>query len=448
MSSPYPVLGNRPIDQWKVTELKEELKRRKLTTKGLKEDLIRRLDEALRSEQEIDDLNKDIDFDSAIRSDGFSGLEGTEVHVSDKAQNSMNIRYNVTAETNEDIQPQVTYEQQLNNSIVSERTKDSIKCGEPINKKIDGNMLNIDVNVIQGSRGEEKFLEGEGVDGSDSAVMDGKQVVQVTTKETCDMGTENFEPVTTLSGEDLQNSVTQNKSHDLNSQLENEELKSVHVDAKDNKSDTNNQVSEVNPMLGYQVKSHSISSESDSFNEKNELKDNIIADDVKLELDVKPEMLQPSLSSDVPEGGESHPVDVEEPHANKVSVEETGGSNAQNVDVVLKNETGDLGSSEKLNLDRSSGDDFMEEDSIESKQMDLKADSDEMGVKAGEVEAVTVKGESLVDIVGEDMPPEKVANVEHKNVPAAPITKRKPDGEILKLCLFRIYCLHFVPFLF
>ena len=52
MSSKYPILANRPIDQWKVTELKEELKRRKLTTKGLKDDLINRLDEALRTERE------------------------------------------------------------------------------------------------------------------------------------------------------------------------------------------------------------------------------------------------------------------------------------------------------------------------------------------------------------------------------------------------------------
>ena len=52
MSSKYPILANRPIDKWKVTELKEELKRRKLTTKGLKDDLIKRLDEALRVERE------------------------------------------------------------------------------------------------------------------------------------------------------------------------------------------------------------------------------------------------------------------------------------------------------------------------------------------------------------------------------------------------------------
>lgn len=50
--SPYVVLENRSLDQWKVTELKEELKRRKLLTRGLKEDLVKRLDEAVRAEIE------------------------------------------------------------------------------------------------------------------------------------------------------------------------------------------------------------------------------------------------------------------------------------------------------------------------------------------------------------------------------------------------------------
>ena len=59
MSSPYAVLDNRSLDQWKVTELKEELKRRKLTTKGLKDDLVRRLDEVVRAEAEEAEQNHD-----------------------------------------------------------------------------------------------------------------------------------------------------------------------------------------------------------------------------------------------------------------------------------------------------------------------------------------------------------------------------------------------------
>uniref|UniRef100_A0ACD5Z0B2 Uncharacterized protein n=1 Tax=Avena sativa TaxID=4498 RepID=A0ACD5Z0B2_AVESA len=41
--STYHVLNNQPIDQWKVTELKDELCRRNLPIEGLKDDLVKRL---------------------------------------------------------------------------------------------------------------------------------------------------------------------------------------------------------------------------------------------------------------------------------------------------------------------------------------------------------------------------------------------------------------------
>jgi apoptotic chromatin condensation inducer in the nucleus len=50
--SSYPVLNNNPIDQWNVTELNEELNRR-LSLRGLNDELVRPLDEALREEMNV-----------------------------------------------------------------------------------------------------------------------------------------------------------------------------------------------------------------------------------------------------------------------------------------------------------------------------------------------------------------------------------------------------------
>ncbi|TVU37787.1 hypothetical protein EJB05_11122 [Eragrostis curvula] len=46
----YPMLNGQPIDQWKVTDLKDELQRRNLPITGLKDDLVKRLLEAIQGE--------------------------------------------------------------------------------------------------------------------------------------------------------------------------------------------------------------------------------------------------------------------------------------------------------------------------------------------------------------------------------------------------------------
>ena len=241
-SSPFPILDNRPIDKWKVTELKEELKRRRLTTQGLKFDLVRRLDDALRAEQE----------ESAV------------------AANQ---------------QPDVTYVPGGN--LAPDPTQTT------------------PVPLVGGAA----FSIGNAVVVTQEA--SNEQIVEMDNKET-------------FSG--------------LDSKAQPTEVSAIH-----------NQVSEVIPVTGFEVKSDCISTDCVSSNNgKIELKGNEIADNVKLELSLSKSQ-EPSTAI-----GESHP---------KISAR--GGDDA---DMTKGNNNSvDAGDSEKLNLDRSSGDESMD-DEPETKQ--------------------------------------------------------------------------------
>ncbi|KAH7421824.1 hypothetical protein KP509_13G077200 [Ceratopteris richardii] len=60
MSNPAASQGNRSFDHLKVAELRDELKRRGLSQKGVKKDLLERLDEAVRKEQEDSGGNEEL----------------------------------------------------------------------------------------------------------------------------------------------------------------------------------------------------------------------------------------------------------------------------------------------------------------------------------------------------------------------------------------------------
>ncbi|KAK9678649.1 hypothetical protein RND81_11G225300 [Saponaria officinalis] len=218
---------------------------------------------------------------------------------------------------------------------------------------------------------------------------------------------------------------------DSGKQEHSEDVKPAYEEVKLDSYDQNNQVSEVSTSLGFPVKSNnSVSTDSVSIIEKNDVKDNLIANNVKLESDVKPEMVLPSSSDLVPDGGDSHLRDVDEPHENKISVEETDNVVAH-VDMSQKNYSADLGSPEKLNLDRSSGDDFMEEDAFEGKQIDSKYNSEDVGEKAEKIEVTTNKAESTVAVIMDtDLPTEKKVTHDLKNdVPTLSDKRKLPDEE-------------------
>ncbi|KAI3462037.1 hypothetical protein Pfo_018700 [Paulownia fortunei] len=456
MSSPYVTLGNRSLDQWKVTELKEELKRRKLTTKGLKEDLVKRLDEAVRIEWE-------------------NSMENAEDDAT---------------------QSELPFEQAKSESNVSGRAKDFMDAGIGMVEKVDAKPEH-EIDDRRGSLGDGKVVEVGLEQGTKTAELEGEQVAQFAAVETTVLISETVEPVTALSGPYLHSDGT-NEDGDSTAVLNNDRSPHSHEDAKLELSDPNTQlslinesstpvappsgpnlegsgtqneamhstvqmetddskclqpdssvqplkyqVSEVDPDLGFQVTSDSVSTESVSIIEKNELKVDVITDNVQLELDVKHEMAQPSPSSAVPDGGESHPMgveeplnkkdieepldkkDVEEPLGKKVSIEAIGGGNAEMVDSLKNIDSGDL-VPEKLSLDRSSGDDSMEEDILESKQMEYKSDSIKISDNVEKSGMPIVKEEDHVDVVGHDKPLEtKPTNAENETVSVLTSVKRK-----------------------
>ncbi|XP_022774926.1 apoptotic chromatin condensation inducer in the nucleus-like [Durio zibethinus] len=454
MSSRYQILGDRPIDQWRVTELKEELKRRKLTTRGLKEDLVKRLDEALRIER---------------------------ANTPDEAYNGFN----------SDPQPIVEGGIEKSVPVVAETVKDAVDHGSSGIEKGSGVKVQVDINDRAAALGH------GGVQGRDILVEE-EPVIQTATVQNEITVTKTVVCDVPLIGQDLQSlgqeeivnsniqveyedlkpqvedkdpkpqvesegpkpqgesegpkpqveiespklqlendnpkallesvgSKPQLENDDLKPQLENECLKAPHEDDMRDSSTPNNQVSEVSTILGFQVKSDSISTDSVSINEKIELKDNIIADNVKLDLDVvKLEMVEPSSSNVVPISGESHPMDVEEPLENKVIVDEGDNKNVTNADMANKNDSAGMGYSEKLNLDRSSGDDSMEEDVLESKQIDSKCSTGEMGEQSEKNEVSIIKDEGPVGVVGDGLSADKEdVFVENKSCSSVPAEKRK-----------------------
>ncbi|KAL0424389.1 UNVERIFIED_CONTAM: Apoptotic chromatin condensation inducer in the nucleus [Sesamum radiatum] len=514
MSSPYVTLGNRSLDQWKVTELKEELKKRKLTTKGLKEDLVKRLDEAVRNERETVAENAD--------SDSTPSKQGTA------------------------------------ESVVSGNAKNSMDTGIGIVEKVDAKSGH-EIDDHRGSLFECKVVESDLEQGIKAAGLEGEKVAQIATVETTVTITETVESVTALSGSNLHSEGTNedgdaaviNKDglphsqedaklepsdphsqlHQVNEssapvapssgpnlhrsetqgdatvQMENDDAKCLQPDSS--VLPLKYQVPEVDPNLGFQVTSDSVSTESVSIIEKNELKVDVITDNVQLELDVKHEMVQPMdggeshpmvanemLSTAVPDGGESHPMDVEEPldkkdtedpldpknvedplvkkdvddpldHKNiedplakkdaddpldqknvddpldkkdvedaidekdveersggKVPMEVTDGSNTGNFDSLKKMDSGDLDPPEKLSLDRSSGDDSMEEDILESKE--YKSDSKKISDNLGRPVDTIAREEEHVDVVGHDIPVgTKFTNAENETASALTSVKRK-----------------------
>ncbi|CAN6226173.1 unnamed protein product [Urochloa humidicola] len=187
------------------------------------------------------------------------------------------------------------------------------------------------------------------------------------------------------------------------------------------------QVSEVNRDLDSQVKFVSVLDDNISTNEKNDVKGNLNADGCDLELEVKQLMVKPS-STVTSLGDHLQVLDAEKGlHKNGTSLQEL--HSASNIDLDREKESPNGSSREKLNFDRSSGDESMDEDLADSKHADSNIKSDDLGGKTEVTSEHVLKEVSLLDTAAEGFSAHTKEVVAEEKLP---MEKRKPkDREVI-----------------
>ncbi|CAL0327943.1 unnamed protein product [Lupinus luteus] len=451
-------MSSKPIHQWKVTELKEELKRRRLTTTGLKNDLVRRLDDALRAEREAAEASEK----GVNGHDNEAELKDSEIVSEDAVAVKENVGLvePIEIEKAEKVLEGVVDDKQdgvtipVDNSA-SAMDQDDEPTGLPVvvDSSNVGEELITHTTVVETTTTTvtesvltEVVVGGEDSHSAEKDIQDSGTVLANEDLKEYSADKYNGGSGTKLENEELKVNGAEKNIEVLGTELENEDSKAQldneyskprlesdtkppYQDLLPDSSVPKNQVSEVNPsLLGSQVKSDSFFSDSVSINKKNELKDTIITDNVKLEHNiVRPEMVEEPSPRNEPVYDESHSMDVKKPHEKKLSVEENSNV-VISPDLNKTNISDDVGYPEKLSLDRSPGDDFMEEDLPKSSKINV----DELRDKVESTEVPTVKEENSTVVVGDGQSGEK--SDAHQDIDLSPVglvVKRKFNEQAL-----------------
>jgi len=427
--SSYPVLNNRPIDQWRVTDLKDELRKRRLPVKGLKEELVRRLFESIQSENTADEdvgANADDQLPDANASEQTTVTitevqHETVVHVTQHSVPTPSV--DVEASLNEtsaakgeepesiaggnlffeEVQPLT----ESNNEPVLEKTSDAdtneaVIVNDAVSTEVKSDLATSEVK--SDATKATKIQEQDSAPApADASHMDTDVVLAAPVSN----DGEKLSPVDDLGGK-----VPMYDEEHKDSDIMNEDCEPI-------VSKENIQVPEVSPDLGSQIKCELISSDL-STNKKNNIEDNLNANNFDLELEVKPKMVEPS-SGITSLGEDLQQLDDDKELVKDQSSVEDIDSTA-NVDSYKKDSP--EGSPEKLNLDRSSGDESMEEDVMEIKQVESNMKSDgKTELNSEDVKEVTLPDSAVVASSVDT----KEAIAEEKS--AASTEKRKLEAE-------------------
>ncbi|XP_019437603.1 PREDICTED: apoptotic chromatin condensation inducer in the nucleus-like isoform X2 [Lupinus angustifolius] len=460
-------MSSKPIHQWKVTELKEELKRRRLTTTGLKNDLVRRLDDALRAERDAAEASEK-EVNGLEGHDNEAELKDSEIVSEDAVavdERGNEEKFEAVEENVGSVEPiEREKAEKVLEGVVDDSSKydnsasamdqdveptvlpavvDSSNVGEELITHTTVVETTTITTTVTESVLTEVVVDGEDSHSTEKKIEDSGTKLANEDLKAYSTDNNNGGSGTKLENEELKVNSAEKNTEVLGTKLENEESK-AQLDNENSKprleSDTKpsykdllpdstvpkNQVSEVNPsLLGSQVKSDSIFSDSVSINQKNELKDTIITDNVKLEQDiVRSEMVEEPSPRNEPVYEESNSINVGKPHVRKLSVEENSNV-VTSPDLNKTNISDDVGYPEKLSLDRSSGDD---EDLPESSKVNV----DELRDKVESTEVPTVKVENTTVVVGDGQSGGKSDT--HQDIDSSPVglvEKRKFNEQAL-----------------
>lgn len=381
MPKEYPVLDNSPINKWKVTKLREELKKRNLPVKGLKEALVKRLGDAIEKEMEahemkeeegsesesipmssdcvqiVDDAQKHITSEFCEAEDTVGKDETTQKHVTNEFCEAED-----TVAKDETTQKHITGEFcEAEDTVAKDETSDwpketdSAKCMDDaptessVHFAMDGERKDLDapLEIIPSVDANDGMSDSDRIASTEKApkdtvgedeVMKSQHDVEIkviSTEETSEFKVlENCNVVPDTSGE-----ITLGNKSDPEEGLK----RLTKMDAEPGVSHpSTTQVHEVIPSLGSEVKSDSIHTDTLPIYVTNQLNDDLNPDSVKLEQEiVRSEMVLPSSSKDLPGVGVDHPMDDKMPSKSDGLVGGTDVDKSSDVNYSMTNENAD-----------------------------------------------------------------------------------------------------------
>ncbi|RLN19704.1 apoptotic chromatin condensation inducer in the nucleus-like [Panicum miliaceum] len=365
--SSYPVLNNRPIDQWRVTDLKDELRKRRLPVKGLKEELVRRLFESIQSEKSADE---DVGANADDQLPDANASEQTTVTITE-------VRHETVVHVSQQVEvptPSVDVEASLNETSAAK--------GEEPESIAGGNLAFEEVQPHTESNNEPVLEQTSDADTNDAVIVNDA----ISTEVKSDLAT---------------------------SEVKSDATKATKIQEQDSApapADASHMDTDV-------VTAAPVSDDGEKLAPMDDLGDKVpMYDEEHKDSDIMNEDREPIVSKP----NNQQLDDDKELVKNQSSVEDIDST--ANVDSYKKDSP--EGSPEKLNLDRSSGDESMEEDVMEIKQVESNMKSDEKTeLNSEDVKEVTLP-DSAVEASSVD-----TKEVIAEETSAASTEKRKLEAE-------------------